>query len=297
MEVTAIVISRNRRDRLLRCLRHLRRLERPCRRVIVVDDASEDGTAAAVRSDFPEARVVRVERRLGPTAARNAGIRRAVEEGPFEAILFLDDDAFMEPGALKPLRDALATDPRVGIAVPKAYQDLEAGRLHLAGELEVDLGRARIRPVGAGEPDRGQHDVPRRIQACSGFAMLVRREALERLGGFDERFARPAWEDVDFALRCRDAGYEIAYVPAAVVEHVGGVLGRGALREREVAKVANGILLLRRHATAGQWALLLALLPFRAAGFLLRRVRGGDGGMLGAWLQGVWRGVRERRSV
>lgn len=282
----AIVINRNKRAYLARCLEHLARLAPPCDRTIVVDDASTDGSAAMVREKFPAAELVALDERGGPAAARNAGIRRADAGRQFEFYLFLDNDAFVEPTTLGALREAASSDPTIGLVVPKAYQSLEDRRLHLAGELRVDFGRARITPVGAGEIDRGQYDERRPIDACSGFAVLARREALERVGRFDEAFFPPAWEDVDLALRIRRAGFSIVYEPAAIVEHVGGVLGRGPIGERESAKVSNWFLLMRKHASAGEWLACAARLPLRLAERVAKMLRK-DPRRIGSWVRGA----------
>ncbi|MGD8495711.1 MAG: glycosyltransferase family 2 protein [Gemmatimonadales bacterium] len=289
METTtvAIVVNRDKRDYLDRCLRHLARLEPPCARTIVVDDASSDDSVEMVRRRHPDVDVVALENRTGPAAARNAGIRRAGAGPPFAYYLFLDNDAFVEPGTLGALRAAAEADPDVGLVVPKAYQSLAERRLHLAGELRIDFGRALVTPVGAGEIDQGQHDERRELVACSGFAVLARRTVLDEVGEFDEAFFPPAWEDVDLALRVRRAGYTIVYEPAAVVEHVGGVLGRGPIDERESAKVSNWLRLMRKHATAGERLAFALRLPVRVAGRIVTGLRE-DPRRLGSWVRGVF---------
>jgi len=293
----AIVVNRDNRDYLARCLAHLGRLDPPCDRTIVVDDASSDDSVSMVRERFPDTEVVALPRRIGPAGARNAGIRRAQDGPPFAFYLFLDNDAFVEPGLLGALRAVATANPGVGLVVPKAYQSLEEGRLHLAGELRLDFGRARITPVGAGEIDRGQHDERREIVACSGFAVLARRATLDEVGEFDEAFFPPAWEDVDLALRVRQAGYAIVYEPDAVVEHVGGVLGRGPIEERESAKVSNWLRLMKKHATPGERLGFALRLPMRVAS----RVASGpceDPRRIGSWIRGLLgRHADEQREV
>jgi GT2 family glycosyltransferase len=282
----AIVVNRDKREYLDRCLAHLARLDPPCERTIVVDDASSDDSVALVRRRHPDVEVVALEARVGPAGARNAGIRRAVAGPAFDYYLFLDNDAFVEPGLLGALRAVAGADPHVGLVVPKAYQSLPERQLHLAGELRLDFARAAVTPVGAGEIDRGQHDERREIVACSGFAVLARRTALDEVGGFDEAFFPPAWEDVDLALRVRRAGYAIVYEPAAVVEHVGGVLGRGPIDERESAKVSNWLRLMRKHATAGERVAFALRLPARVAGRIVAGLRE-DPRRLGSWIRGA----------
>ncbi len=273
----AIVVSRDRREDLLRCLRHVRALQPPCAGIAVVDDASTDGSAAAVRERFPDVHLVSVDTPIGPARARNLGFRRAQRRfGDLGRVLFLDDDAFVRPDTLARLLEVAAARPEVGIVAPKVYRSLGERRFHVAGELKVDLYRGRITDLGAGELDLGQYDRPRDIRACSTCAMLVKTEALQALDGFDEAFAAPAWEDVDLCLRARRHGYAIAYAPLAVVEHLGGKDARGLRPERERAKAENWLLLMRRHATLPEWASFLGLLPVRAIGQAVRQAVAGE---------------------
>ncbi len=285
--VVAVVVNRDNREYLTRCLRHLEGLAEACSEVVVADDASADGSAAAVRREFPTVHVVEAPEHVGAARIRNLGIRFVRDRFEFDYILFLDNDAFVEPEALTRLLDAAESDEAIGIVTPKAYQDMESRRLHLAGELAVNLYTGRVRDVGAGELDIGQHDTPRRIAVCSGFTTLVRREVVERLGGFDEAFALAAWEDVDFCLRAGREGFEITYAPAAIVEHLGGVRGRGRIAEREKAKAKNWFVLMRRHATPLQWISFLSLLPVRSAGLVFQRIAEGDAWAVPAQVAGV----------
>jgi len=290
--VVALVVNRNHKEYLTRCLRHLDGLAEACSEVVVADDASTDGSADLVRDEFPRVHVVEAREHVGAAGIRNLGIRFARERFEFDYLLFLDNDAFVEPDTLTRLLDAAERDDATGIVTPKAYQDMAARRLHLAGELAVNLYTGRVRDVGAGEVDIGQHDMPRRIAVCSGFTMLVRREVVERLEGFDEAFELAAWEDVDFCLRAGEEGFEVAYAPAAIVEHVGGVRGRGRIAEREQAKAKNWFVLMRRHATPLQWISFLSLLPVRSAGLAVRRLVEGDAWAVPAQVAGVREAVQ-----
>jgi GT2 family glycosyltransferase len=107
----------------------------------------------------------------------------------------------------------------------------------------------------------------------------VRPEVFERIGGFDEGFNPYGWEDVDFGLRARKAGFAICLAPKAILYHEGGRVGRGrSLPEYERSKTRGYFLLVRRHATRGQWLCCLCLLPLRAVGLALSEL-----------LRGHWR--------
>lgn len=288
----AIVITRDRPETLLTCLRHLEGLVTPCAEVVVVDDASTDDTRTAVKARFPSVHLVSTDVRLGPARARNLGLQYARRHLDFRQVLFLDDDAFVQPRCLVELVAAAGTGPGVAIAAPKVYASLAERRLQAAGELRANLYAGTVTDVGGGELDRGQHDRPRMISACSGCAMLIMRDVLDELGGFDEAFAAPAWEDLDLCLRARRLGYGIVYAPRAVVEHRGGRRARGLRLDRERAKASNWILLLREHATPLQWTCFLVLLPFRALGLAIQRLVAGEPAATAQHVRGAVQGMR-----
>jgi GT2 family glycosyltransferase len=281
-----VVLSHNKQRELVECLGSVRRLRKPPAALIVVDNASSDGSAEAVERDFPEAQLISCRRNHGAAGGRNIGARRA--ETDF--IVFLDDDAELMEDALAALGDALSRHPEAGIVCGKTF-GRDDRRLMSAG-LSVDLGRARIVDIGAGEADRGQHDEPQFVDACGAFAFAIRRSAFERLGGFDEGYNPYGWEDVDLCLRARRAGIGTLYWPAAVFRHKGTRQGRPANDAYELAKGRNFARLLRRHATGRELLALAVHLPFRAIGIGWLLVRRGEGraalrlvsGLLTSWV-------------
>ena len=109
-----------------------------------------------------------------------------------------------------------------------------------------------------------KRDRPRLIQACPGFAFLVRRDVFERIGFFDEHFNPYGWEDADFSLRAGYGGYKVAYAPNAVVYHLGGRAGRGAVIDYEFHKARSMFYFVRRHTNLLQWLCFCLLLPIRS---------------------------------
>jgi GT2 family glycosyltransferase len=128
-----------------------------------------------------------------------------------------------------------------------------------------------------------------------GFAVLARREALLAVGGLDERYNPYGWEEVDFSLRVRRAGYSIRYVPAAVAYHAGGTPGRGrAVPAYDRGKSANYLRLMRAHATPLEWAGFVLSLPVRAVRVLFRQLTRGEWRAAGARMRGFLEGLRRR---
>ncbi len=215
-----IVVSYNQRERLLAGLASAQAAG-PNLRLIVIDNASADGSVAAVRKAFPGADVVALDENVGFAAAVNRGVRL----GTAPHILLLNNDARLTPEALETLTRALG-DAGAVAAGPRL---LGAG-----GAVELSLDRtlspwneARFKVLeffyrsgrgpAAGRVQR-QMARSREVRSLSGACILLDRGAFEGVGGFDERFFLYA-EDVDLCLRLRRQGGKLLYVAGAVVEH------------------------------------------------------------------------------
>lgn len=270
--VGVLIVNRNNRDYLLRALDHVFASTYPSVFVVVADDHSTDDSVAAVRERYPNVSVLTTTQRRGAPGIRNDGLRVLLQDAAIQYVLFLDNDAFVQPEALAEMISAARQDASIGVVAPKAFRNRDLRILYSAGELRVSFYTGIVRDAGAGEVDRGQCNEARPIQACASFAMLVRREVLEACKGFDEAFYPYGWEDVDFTLRVRKHGFTVWYAPAAEVEHLGGMAGRGPRLDYEIAKTRNLFRLMARHANVLQWLCFLLVLPWRAMNLLVSRM-------------------------
>ena len=148
-----------------------------------------------------------------------------------------------------------------------------------------------IRDVASGEIDAGQHDTPREVQACSGFAFLVRREVFARVGLFDENFNPYGWEDVDISLRAAKDGFRVVYEPKAVVYHLGGRAGRGTVEVYERHKARSLLYFIRQHTTRWQRLCCWCVLPLRAVARVAKEIAKGNVRVVHAWLGAITRRV------
>ena len=179
---------------------------------IVVDDASEDRTPRMLHGFGKAIRALRLERNAGFAAACNAGA--AVARG--EHLVFLNNDTEPRPGWLSALLDCAAAHPEAAVVGAKLLHPV--GSVQHAGVVFGQDGYPHNLYAGfpAGHPAVNRE---RPLQAVTGACMLVRRQAFERVGGFDEGFLN-SMEDVDLCLRLGEAGAEVRYTPAAVVTHL-----------------------------------------------------------------------------
>jgi GT2 family glycosyltransferase len=222
--LSVVVVSYETREETLACLASLRAVPLPLE-VVVVDNASADGSAAAVRERFPAAIVEARAENVGFARASNVGWRRS--SAPY--VLFLNSDAEVRPGALETMLGVLEARSDVGIVGPRT--------LNTDGTVQVACGLP-LTPIGEWRQGRLVHGVRRRdpdalaaLEArcarehdaawVSGSCLLVRRETLESSAGFDERFFLYE-EDVDLCERVRRAGLRVLHTPQAeVVHHLG----------------------------------------------------------------------------
>lgn len=223
-DVSVIVVASDVRDEVLACLDSVEWHAAPVAvEVILVDNASQDGTAEAVAESFPSVQVVTLVRNVG-VAARNAGLRRA--RGRLR--MFLDSDARLTAGALPELVDYLDTHPRVGLVGPKLVYDdgtlqLSARRfppLLLPLMRRPPLGRLfdDSRPVRRHLMADDRHDRTREVEYVLGACQLFTARAQAAAGEIDPSiFFGP--DDVDWCLRIRRARLGVAYHPVATVIH------------------------------------------------------------------------------
>jgi N-acetylglucosaminyl-diphospho-decaprenol L-rhamnosyltransferase len=197
--VGVAIATRDRRDSLLRTLERLTALpERPP--IVVADNASCDGTAAAVAERFPQVRLLALDRNHG-AASRNLAVRQL--ETPFAA--FCDDDSWWEPGALAAAAATFAAHPEVGLLAARILVGEEERRLDT---VSADMG------AGA-TPD----DLPGpRIDGFIACGAIVRSEAFLAAGGFCERFLIGAEESL-LTIDLRAAGWELCYADDVVAVH------------------------------------------------------------------------------
>lgn len=190
--------------------------------VVVADNGSTDDSLQWLRLNYPDVRVIRLDRNYGFAG----GYNRALREVASEYVLLLNSDVEVTAGWWQPLVEVLDTESDVAAVAPKLLADMERTKFEYAGAaggfidyLGYPFCRGRI--LSNVEEDRGQYDNRRDIFWASGAAMCCRREVFESLGGFDEDFFAHM-EEIDLQWRMQLAGWRIVVEPKSVVYHLGG---------------------------------------------------------------------------
>jgi GT2 family glycosyltransferase len=242
------------------CLESIKRSGDPDVSVILVDNASDDGSVDAIAPRFPFVRVVRSETNLGYAGGCNLGIR----EGSAPLVALLNDDTEVDPGWLGPIRRSFSSEELLGACQPKLLSLREPGVFDYAGAaggLIDALGYpfARGRVFDSLERDDGQYDEPAEIFWASGAACVFRRSALDEVGLLDEGFFAHM-EEIDLCWRLHMNGWRVMAEPSSVVRHWGAVtLGTDHPRKLELNH-RNNIWMIAKNASA---ATLLWLHPLR----------------------------------
>jgi GT2 family glycosyltransferase len=227
-DISTIIVSFNTRELLRECLAVLEReVVGLAHQSIVVDNASSDGSAAMVAREFPSVEVVQSGFNLGFGAANNLGFRRAL--GRY--VVLLNSDAFATPGAIRRSLEHMETEPEVGLGggrlISRDHSAQPSARMFPSplNELLVISGLSGRHPKSRllGRPDRSWADPTQSadIDWVPGAYSIIRREALDRAGYFDERFFL-YFEEVDLCRRIKAAGYVVRYWPDVAVVHLGG---------------------------------------------------------------------------
>jgi N-acetylglucosaminyl-diphospho-decaprenol L-rhamnosyltransferase len=221
-----VIVNFNAREHLDDCLASLAAAPPAAsHEIVVVDNASSDGSGASVRARWPDVALYEQTENRGFAAATNAGIRATASE----LVLLLNNDTIVPPGALDALVARLDANPAAAVAGPRLVDS--AGQPELSfgpmisplGELRqktlTALHRRGVGPVGSWvrRATEREHDV----DWVSGACLLVRRTAAETVGLLDERYFLYT-EDVDFCAAIRARGHRVLFTPAAEVVHLRG---------------------------------------------------------------------------
>ena len=295
-DISIIIVSWNVRELLLACLAALPAAvgDAFSYEVIVVDNASEDGTVDAVRTQFPEVRIIANAENLGFTGGNNQGL--ALARGRF--LFLLNPDTLPQPGSIAHLARFLAAHPDVGMVGPRLWYgdgspQPNRRRFPTLATLFAESTiiqhyfpglRLFQRYIMADRPE----DEPQEVDWLVGAALMARRAVYEQIGGLDEGFFMYS-EEMDWCKRAKDAGWRIAYEPAAEIIHYEGKSSEQAVARRDIFFFSSRVRYAQKH-FGRAWAELLRWWLLATFGF--QWLREGV-----KWLLGHKRALRAQRMA
>jgi len=287
--VAAVVVNYNGRQITLQAIESLRRMDYPNFDLVVLDNASTDGSSEAIALAYPDLRQIRVEVNRGSSSGYAAGFRWAFENG-YDYVLLLNNDIEVEPGMLTELVKVAESDAKIGCAGPKCYFHGDRQRLWSAGGI-LRFRESITRERGYGEIDRGQYDRDVDVDYINGCAILIRRAAAQAAGMWDDLFFICV-DDADFCTRVRRHGFRCVFAHRAVLYHRVAFTTGGYRPDRNFQFGRSGAIYVRRYANPWQW---LTYLAFNAAALplaWLRERRHGNQAAVAAKLRGIREGMR-----
>jgi hypothetical protein len=184
--------------------------------VIVVDNASNQDEAAIIEERYPQVKVIRSKENIGFAGGNNLGIKAA--QGKY--LFFLNNDTLLKPqtSGLKPLISRLEASPKIGMVCPKIKFSWDSQLIQFAGYTPLSPVTMRNKAIGCGEADHGQYDTAHSTPYAHGAAMMVKSEVIEKAGQMPECYFL-YYEELDWSMMIRRAGYEIWYEPNCTIFH------------------------------------------------------------------------------
>jgi len=244
--VIVMVIDQDERSTLLPCLEALRVLHYPNYEITLVRPLrSTDQPPIFDPGSTPSVTIIQTETRLGIASARNYGLAR-LKSQQADYVLNLDNDILLQPDCLGELVTTAERHPSAALIAPKIYQN--NGRLlSRGGRYLRPIGQPFLLGLGKREPAETRLDRLRSIDFATGAIGLIKMGTLERVGLFDERFDPYGFEDIDWCLRARAAGYQIILNERAIAIHLSDYSFHRECPDRLYETTRKRILLAQKH--------------------------------------------------
>lgn len=267
-KVIVIVLNWNGKKNTFECLESLRHIDYKNYNVIVVDNASTDGSQKFLRENFSEITLIENERNLGFGGGLNVGIKEAIRRSA-DYVLCLNNDVVVDRNFLKEMVKVGELSTKIGGLCPIEYYYDQPKRINCAGGI-IRFPMDKV--FEHGELDRGQFNKVRETGLLSGPAMMLKLNALLDVGFFDiSYFYGP--EDKDIALRLIKNGYKLVFVPGAKVWHKRRGATGGKIAPLDLYfHVRNYLLLVKKH--GNRIGLLFCTLYFLLFNFPFTLLRG-----------------------
>jgi GT2 family glycosyltransferase len=229
--------------------------------IIVCDMGSDtDPTDFIHNQHYPNTRVIRSDKNLGFSGGNNWGIRQA--KGDF--IFIVNNDTEVTPNLLDVLLEPFYKNPEIGVTCPKIRFYHHPDIIQYAGFNPINIFTGRTTAVGSNEKDNGQHDTAYFTHGAHACAMMVKREVIDKVGIFPEKFFI-YYEEWDWSTRITKAGFKILYEPAGVIYHKESM----TMGKKSAIKVyyhtRNRILYMRRNVGFMQFFVFISFFIFFSA--------------------------------
>jgi len=267
-KVDIVILNWNGWPDTIECLESLRQLTYPDYRIVLIDNGSTDESVERIRTwcldKIPSQQLILIQtgENLGFAGGNNVALEYGLREG-VGYFWLLNNDTVLDPQSLTELIDVVKSDPSIGLAGPLVLFYRQPRSIYAAGLSISKVGR-RVRRIGLGQaPDDPCFQEPRDVEGLAGCALFVRREVLQTVGLFDERYFL-YMEEVDLCTRAIQNHFRCVLVPRARIWHKGwgSVKNDPGLMEYYLAR--SQILYLRKFSSGGRYVLDVFAYVFRS---------------------------------
>lgn len=238
-KVSIIILNWNNYEDTKECLLSLDKITYPNYEVIVVDNGSIDGSTLKIQKEFPQHKYIYNKDNLGFTGGNNVGMEYAVKNGA-DYVLVLNNDVILEKNFLDVLVNLALKDPKNGIIGPAIYFYRQPEKLSPTGG-KINYWRINNKVYDVARPME--------MDWIFGCCLLIKREVIETIGYFYVPFFL-SYEDVDYCVRARKAGFKVIYEPRAKIWHKSGTSLKKASTSYYYYFNRNKLLFMKRHAPA-----------------------------------------------
>lgn len=199
-------------------------------KIIIIDNGSKNKFVLTTNEKSKNVTLIRSEENLGFSGGNNLGFNKALAFNS-DFVLIINNDTYQDKYFLENLYKAINKSDKIGAVTPKIYfakghefhknkyKDLELGKVIWYAGGFIDFKNAFSIHIGVDEVDNGQYNIERKINFATGCCILFRKEVFNKIGFFDDRYFL-YFEDADLSIRLIKAGFEILYVPSAIIWHI-----------------------------------------------------------------------------
>ncbi len=216
MKVAIIILNWNGKNDTIECLKSLQNIDYKNYEIIIVDNASSDGSVEEISKQFPSVNLICNKKNLRFAGGNNIGIKYAIENA-FDSILFLNNDTIVKENFLSEFVKYFSQNENIGICGGKIFYYSEPQKIWFAGG-KINWFSGLTKHVGIRKMDCDKFNQIMETDYVSGCCMLVKKSVFEKIGLLDENYFIYG-EDADFSLRAKKFGFKLFYIPSSIIWH------------------------------------------------------------------------------
>ena len=294
-KVTVVILNWNAKAVLRECIESVKQSTHPLHEIIVVDNASTDGSAEMVKDLYSDVIVLQNPENFGVPKGKNVGIARAIQNN-IDYVYTIDNDLIIEPETIAQLVSLMEKNGDIGCAGSIIYHYDRPDIIFSAGQY-IDWTQNIVSTRGANERDVGQLEPCARVDYVGAGAMLTRKSVFQQIGLLDPGFIGYGYEDTDFGLRVNRAGYNVVCFTRSKVWHRPFTgIGRYSFKKKYL-EARNAIRFARMYGTRRNWAKFSF---YVVAGLFYAAIREGSRGNIMGVIgkaKGLYDGLRDKEDL